>query len=133
MKYIKKQFENYDIELDGEIIETGNKVLYDAFDMSKIDTKIVVDLGFYVEKGLFVVVVFCVNNNISINKNIIDDLVIRIKNHTEENILYKDNEYIEWEYEYEWIENDLIELLKDHLPEEYDKYSKHKKAKKFNI
>jgi hypothetical protein len=136
MRYLKKLNEShktYEIYLNDEVIETTNKELYDIFDVDKINTKIVVDLEFYIEVGLSIVANFCIDYNIIINKKIIDELVIKIKSYTEDYILYRDSEYAEWVDEYSWIINDLKWLLQDHLPNEYKKYEKQQKSKNFNL
>lgn len=60
-------------------------------------------------------------------------MVVRIKSHPEEHVLYTDNEYVDWNSEYDWVEVDTIDLIKDHLPLEYEKYKKNTKVKKFNM
>jgi len=133
MKYLKKIFENYNIYLNDKEIINNSKELYDIFNIDNINTKIEIDVDWYIEIALSIIVDFCIKYNIVPNKKIIDNLIYYIKTYIEEYIIYKDVTYNNWDTEFNWVIKDLLYYLKKELPTEYEKYLKKSKSERFNI
>lgn len=133
MKVKKFNELNENIFFDDEEFETDNKELIDILDIDKMNTKITVDLEWYIEKAFKHVADFCIIYDIVPLKEIVDELVDDVKSHTEEYILYQDTEYTDWDSEYSFVIDNLIYLLEKKQPSEYEKYEKYKKTKEFNL
>ena len=131
MKHIKK-FNEATLYFNMDDYDTTDE--YEKlFNVDNYNTNITMDLSYYVDYGLKKLFIFCEKYDIHPRKDIISELVNDMKSHTEDHILYHDQEDIVVDEEFGFIINYLKDLLKIRQPEEYKKIEMIDNAKKFNI
>jgi len=106
---------------------------YEVFNLSNDSFKYEIDMSYYCEIGLGLVLDECLKYEIYPNKNMITYVIKIIMDYSHENFLYKDSDNINEESELGIIVGDFLGELKNQQPDEYKKYEIIKNTKDFNI
>jgi len=131
MKHIKK-FNEATISFNDGDYET-NDYYKELFTSSNYNTEITIDIDYYVDIAFKQLFEYCEEYDLKPSKEIITELVVDVKLHTEEYVLYSDQDGVSWDSEYSFIIDNLKYMLKTKQPEEYKKITIKDNAKKFKL